>query len=126
MIIEIPVSIAEFFDKIAILEIKLENITEKNKSKNIASELALLKEKLSDTRLNNFLSHPLYVKLKDTNRELWKIFDALRNLESKNEFNEEYASISEIRDVKNDERASIKQKINELFNSEIFEVKEYQ
>ena len=64
-------------------------------------------------------------ELNTANRKLWKIEDDIRHLESIKEFNEEFIELARNVYLTNDKRASLKQKLNQITNSDIVEVKSY-
>ena len=64
-------------------------------------------------------------ELNTANRKLWKIEDDIRHLESLKQFKEEFVELARNVYLTNDKRASLKQKLNQITNSEIVEVKSY-
>ena len=120
-----PISLGELIDKITILEIKNENINDKEKLKNISNELDKLFTLLNSLQLSkkdlDKYSKQLYV----VNKKLWETEDILRALENEKSFNKEF--IENARNVYklNDERFRIKNKLNKQFSSEIIEEKSY-
>ena len=119
------ISAGELLDKITILEIKMEKITDSEKLKNINKELSSLTktsdEKIPDKkRIENLVSD-----LKKINLKLWDIEENKRRAEKEKKFDETFIQLS--RDVykSNDERAKIKLKINEVLGSNIKEVKSH-
>lgn len=125
MQIEIPISIGELVDKITILEIKNENIHDKEKIKLVNVELNLLNSIYKKFGENKELDH-LKLELKEVNSKLWKIEDEIRVLESKNIFDEEFVSLARSVYITNDKRFDIKNKINKSYSSDIMEVKSYE
>ena len=125
MQIEIPISIGELVDKITILEIKNENILDKEKIKLVNVELNLLNSIYKKISENKELDH-LKLELKEVNSKLWKIEDEIRVLESKNIFDEEFVSLARSVYITNDKRFDIKNKINKSYSSDIMEVKSYE
>ena len=119
----IPISIGELIDKITILEIKKENISESEKLKNINKELESLKKILLDTNLN--ININLIDKLKRVNCILWKIEDEIRIKENEKEFDNKFIKLARSVYKENDKRASIKKEINYKYNSELIEEKYY-
>jgi DNA-dependent RNA polymerase auxiliary subunit epsilon len=75
-------------------------------------------EELEGTKL-------LYDSLYEVNSSLWEVEDKLRELEKKNEFGVEFIELARSVYRLNDERALIKKKINQLYNSEFVEEKSY-
>ncbi len=119
------ISAGELLDKITILEIKREKITDIEKLKNINKELSSLTktsdEKIPDKkRIENLVSD-----LKKINLKLWDIEENKRRAEKEKKFDETFIQLS--RDVykSNDERAKIKLKINDILGSNIKEVKSH-
>ena len=119
------ISAGELLDKITILEIKREKITDSKKLKDINKELSSLTktsdEKIPDKkRIENLVSN-----LKKINLKLWDIEENKRRAEKEKKFDETFIQLS--RDVykSNDERAKIKLKINEILGSNIKEVKSH-
>ena len=118
---EVPVSIGELFDKYSILEIKKEKITNIEKLSQVKNEL----EKLKPITERFKIDPMLYYDLINVNKELWDIEDRIRVLEREQDFSCEFIKLARSVYIKNDRRGEIKVKINEFFNSNIHEVKEY-
>ena len=121
----VEVSIGELFDKISILEIKLDKIKDEEKLKFIKNEHTILKDQLkqnvkSDDKLNN-----LYQSLKEINAKLWLIEDDKRQCEKDKDFGEKFIKLSRDVHFLNDDRAKIKLEINNHTGSTIKEIKEY-
>lgn len=120
--IQIPVSIGELLDKITILEIKIENISDPTKRGNCEKEYHIL---LKIAGENHFFFPEERKNLKKVNQCLWEIEDKLRRKEQRKEFDEEFSQMAREVYKLNDERAKIKRDINLLSRSEIIEEKEY-
>jgi hypothetical protein len=119
---KIEVSNGEIADKLTIIEIKRERITDKAKLANLAKEYNELNEaieKVIDKK------HPLYEQLYEINQQLWDIEDHIRDLERKKEFNKDFIETSRSVYFTNDKRSEIKRKINELTGSALIEEKSY-
>ena len=119
------ISAGELLDKITILEIKMEKITDSEKLKNINKELTSL-TKTSDEKIPDKKKiEDLISSLKKINLKLWNIEENKRKAEKEKKFDEAFIQLS--RDVykSNDERAKIKLKINEILGSNIKEVKSH-
>lgn len=119
----IPVSIGELLDKISILQIKLLEITDVSKLAFIRKEHSLLMNTLSDPTLIN---HPKYQELYQVNLNLWRIEDDIRLKEKQKDFGTEFIQLARSVYKTNDQRANIKKYFNDLFQSEITEVKSYE
>ena len=124
--IEIPVSFGEVADKITILEIKSERIGEPFKLDNVRRELQALRAVWS-RRFPNLPedADALVARLKATNVALWDIEDAIRAQERDASFGPEFVRLARAVYRKNDERASLKRRIDELLDSPFREEKSY-
>ena len=119
------ISAGELIDKITILEIKLDKISDKVKTNDISKELHSLQETMQkhfpdQTEISNYMR-----SLKEINLRLWDIEDAKRLAEKNNDFGEKFIKLAREVYKFNDERAKVKLKINENFGSNIKEVKSY-
>ena len=119
--VSIPVSIGEVVDKLTILEIKSEKMSD-NKLKNINKEILAITNTISKLEIDN----DLVSKIKEVNLELWEIEDKIRIKESLNQFDKDFISLARSVYIKNDLRASLKREINIKYNSDIIEEKSYQ
>ena len=126
MKVNIPVSIGELVDKITILEIKSKNINESSKLENINKELGTLNNMLNSLNLDKEKLEPLYEQLYKTNLELWNIEDKIRLLEKERNFENKFISTARSVYITNDIRFDLKNKINQIFDSEFKEEKSYE
>tara|TARA_A100001011_G_scaffold357101_1_gene401672 strand:+ start:594 stop:992 length:399 start_codon:yes stop_codon:yes gene_type:complete len=129
MKILVPVSVGEIFDKLSILQIKEQKISDPTKLGNVKNEIKELKKSIVDFKIDeqsySKLLNILKAKLFETNSKLWDIEDALRELENKKIFELEFISLARQVYITNDERAEIKKEINKLTGSNIIEEKHY-
>ena len=123
--IEVKISYGELFDKISILEIKKNKLTNNDDLIKINYELTLLQKKLSESKINSSLIAALSQNLQDINLKLWNIEDEIREKERNKEFDDEFIKLARDVYITNDERAKIKNEINSKLNSKVFEVKSY-
>jgi hypothetical protein len=122
----VPVSFGELLDKIAILQIKSERMSDPAKLANVRKELAALE--------STWMAHPaaggdivrLRAELKAVNERLWEIEDDIRNEERAQRFGEEFIRLARAVYFENDERARIKREINVALGSAYVEEKSYQ
>ena len=119
------ISAGELIDKITILEIKLDKISDKVKTNDISKELHSLQETMQkhfpdQTEILNYMK-----SLKKINLRLWDIEDAKRLAEKNSDFGEKFIKLAREVYKFNDERAKVKLQINENFGSNIKEVKSY-
>jgi hypothetical protein len=123
---KVEISTGELLDKLSILEIKLLNINDPKKSKNVYKELAVLNPYFQDLLDEYGLSiKNLYIKLSNINKTLWDIEDAIRDKEKAEEFDEEFVELARSVYIINDQRAAVKKEINLLTKSELVEEKSY-
>lgn len=120
-----PISPGELIDKLTILRLKSENITQKNKRANVAHEQdrlqSIAKAALPESPALRMLWHSLY----EINANLWAIEDDIRACDSLGDFGPEFVALARAVYVSNDERAAIKREINVLLGSAIIEEKSY-
>lgn len=118
--IRVPISVGEVLDKISILEIKSERITNADKLSNVHTELAHLLAVAEAYR------HPaLESELKEVNEALWDVEDRIRLKEHLQEFDEEFIELARSVYVTNDQRSEIKREINKVSGSKLIEEKFY-
>lgn len=123
MIIKIPVSFGELVDKITILRIKQQKISDKEKLKHIDYELQALVRYFSSYSNVDIVKQ--FTQLESVNKNLWDIEDKLRVKELKKEFDEEFIELARSVYFTNDKRAELKKEINNITGSDIMEVKDY-
>ena len=119
---KIEISNGELLDKLSILEIKMEKISDSGKLVNIKAEFLLLKP-LGDNLIPRVESQ--YKNLVDINRLLWEIEDTIRDLERNQDFGNDFVQTARKVYHYNDQRAQIKKEINLLTNSGLVEEKSY-
>ena len=124
--IQAPVSFGELLDKIAILQIKSERMSDEAKLANVRKELSALE--------STWMAHPaagkniveLRAQLKAVNERLWVIEDDIRIKEKAQAFDAEFIKLARSVYFENDERARIKKDINLALGSSYVEEKSYQ
>ena len=124
MALMIEVAPGELLDKLTILEIKLERITDPRKIANIQLEYESL-SKVENRMPSNGTLAELKALLKEINRRLWDIEDEIRDLERAKNFGLEFIAVARSVYRTNDERATVKRQINELLKSAFSEEKSY-
>ena len=119
------ISAGELLDKMTILEIKLDNIKDKEKLIEINKEYKSLEEaKKSNIKISENLEK-LVNQLKEINLKLWNIEEQKRLCEKNSDFGKNFIQLSRNVYLNNDKRAKIKSDINKLLGSNIKEVKSY-
>jgi hypothetical protein len=122
---QVPISWGELFDKITILQIKLENLTLKNALENVEQELKKLQSIVTQNGPKTMETIQLEGELSQINQQLWGIEDKIRDKERANSFDDEFIQLARSVYITNDERSRIKRKINDLLGSELVEEKSY-
>ena len=117
-IIELPVSLGEAIDKLTILDIKCDKITD-DRNIDVQKEYDILYEKLKD-----FIEiyKELYISMKKINLIIWDQMDILRDGTTNDEL---YMKLCKECIDNNDIRFRIKNKINLIAKSELKEQKSY-
>ena len=125
-IIQVPVSPGEVLDKITILEIKSERISDAGKLANVKRELELLQASWQQSVPEDDTVRRLHDELKTINEALWEIEDDIRDKERAREFDQVFIDLARSVYVTNDQRANAKKELNIYLGSEIVEEKSYQ
>ena len=126
MNITVPVSVGEVIDKVTILEIKSERISDSEKLRNVAAELDALRPLVSGGVFDSAELVALTDGLRAVNGELWDIEDDIRAEEAAGRFGERFIELARAVYVTNDRRAELKKKINLTTGSQLVEEKSYE
>jgi hypothetical protein len=121
----IEVSNGELLDKFSILKIKLANIIDCDKIKNVEKEIEII-EPMFDSISKDLKIKDLFEMLLAVNKKLWMIEDSIRQHEREKNFDGEFIQLARNVYITNDIRATIKKEINLLSNSNIVEEKSYE
>ena len=124
-LIKTAISPGELLDKISILEIKNDKITDSEKRQNVSKELAILMETKSKHICDDKPISDLYQKLKEINLKLWDIEDDIRDCERNKDFSDTFIQLARSVYITNDDRAAVKKEINLFLGSHIVEEKSY-
>ncbi|ACA12289.1 DUF6165 family protein [Xylella fastidiosa subsp. morus] len=122
----VPVSFGELLDKIAILQIKSERITDVAKLVNVRNELSALEKIWMAYPTTSSEIPRLRTELKAVNERLWGIEDEIRLKEKAQTFDKQFIHLARSVYFENDERARIKKEINLALDSPYVEEKSYQ
>ena len=123
---KVEVSNGELMDKLSILELKLKNIDDPKKLRNVNTEFNELNPLVQQLfKKHNPTINVLYQKLAEINGKLWIIEDEIRQRERDKDFGPQFVKLA--RDVyfTNDVRSDLKKEINVLTNSGVIEEKSY-
>ena len=119
------ISAGELFDKISILEIKLEKIKDKNNLVELNKEYKILKNaQNSNVEITDKIKK-LFKEIKEVNTNLWNIEDKLRICEKNKDYGKNFIELARGVYLNNDKRSIIKLKINKILGSNIVEIKQY-
>ena len=122
--VRIKCSVGELLDKLSILDVKSQMVTDPEKLKFINAEREeLIKDSEEFRNIENI--NDLYYDLVETNKKLWIIEDDIRECERNKDFGETFISLARSVYFTNDYRFKIKNDINSLTNSELREQKDY-
>ena len=119
------ISAGELFDKISILEIKLEKIKGKADQEEINKEYKILKEVQNSSLEVTEKLKTLFKEIKEINLNLWNIEDKLRICEKNKDFGQTFIELARGVYLNNDKRSKIKSEINKILGSNIREIKQY-
>jgi len=121
-----PVSIGELIDKITILEIKAERITDAAKNANVRLELEGLLPLWQELLAAQPGLEALKSALKVINARMWDIQDQLRDKEAAQDFDAVFIQLARGVYGTNGERVKVKNEINRVAGSALVEEKQYQ
>ena len=125
MTLRVPVSPGELIDKLTILEIKLERMSDPAKKANVAKEFDVLSEELAKSVRHSAELTQLHSALKQVNETLWVVEDDIRDCERAQDFGPKFIELARSVYRINDRRAELKKEINLLLNSDLIEEKSY-
>jgi tetratricopeptide (TPR) repeat protein len=120
-----PCSVGDLVDRLTILEIKSEKMSDPSKLANVARELSLLRRQRDERGFVGGALDTLTRELKETNLALWDIEDRIRNCEKREDFGTEFIALARSVYQRNDHRALLKRRINDACGSAIVEEKSY-
>lgn len=124
-----PTAPGELIDKITVLKIKEERISDPARLANVTRELKMLNE----TRDRHFPKDGSFIeklselesRLKKSNEEIWDMGDKIRELGEKQDFGKGFIDVAYGIHLANDRRAAIKKEINLMLGSSLIEEKSY-
>ncbi|PVA07618.1 DUF6165 family protein [Thalassorhabdomicrobium marinisediminis] len=121
----VPTSPGELIDKLTILRLKEERITDPDKRANVQVEKAALMQTAQAQIPDSEKLQGLWEELYQINAALWVIEDDIRDCERAKDFGETFIRLARAVYVTNDRRAEVKKKINLLLGSALIEEKSY-
>jgi len=122
----VEITPAELIDKITILEIKSERLTDPAKLVNVHMELAALLAVRAQVLEPSEQLRELTAELRAVNEGVWQSEDAIRVCERNGDFGPRFIELARSVYHQNDRRAALKRKINELLDARFQEEKSYE
>ena len=123
--IKVPLSPGELLDKITILRIKAQRMSDPVKLSNVRLELRTLEETWGASAYSKIDIGADIGALAAVNERLWVIEDDIRDKERARAFDAEFIRLARAVYIENDERAAIKRRINAKLGSALVEEKSY-
>ncbi len=123
-LIMVPTSVGELFDKITILEVKIQRISDPQKLEHVLYEWYQLTDVLKQNITMTPELEQLKLELFHSNGKQWDVENGKRSKEKEKDFGPEFIELARNIYFMNDHRCTLKQKINELTGSLIVEVKQ--
>ncbi len=121
----VPISPGELLDKITILRIKAERMSDAAKLANVRLELELLEQTWREACGTADVATEERA-LQAVNERLWDIEDRIRAKEAARAFDAQFIELARSVYIENDERAAVKKRINLALGSRLLEEKSYQ
>jgi hypothetical protein len=121
-----PLAPGELIDRLSILAIKAQRLTDAAKLKVVQTELDALRQVRDKTIPKSAQIEALAAELLTVNQALWQIEDDIRGADASGDFGPRYVELARSIYRTNDHRSRLKQRINALLGSTIHDVKLYQ
>ena len=121
----VEITPGELLDKIAILEIKCEQIADAEKLRNVRAELSVLKAARQDAVPASAELEALTAELKAVNALIFAIVDGMHLAERTGDFGPRFIDLARSVHQENDRRAALKRRINEVVGTNWQEEKAY-
>ena len=120
-----PVSPGELIDRLTILHIKSQRISDPAKLRMVRLELDALSAVRNQSLPQNEQLDHLTHELEQVNLRLWQIEDDIREADRAGDFGPKFIELAKSVYRTNDRRAELKRQINVLLGSELADVKQY-
>jgi hypothetical protein len=121
----VPTAPGELIDKLTILRLKEDRISDAAKVANVRIEMAALMNTADAHIPPSAELTALWADLYAINGDLWVIEDDIRDCEKAKDFGENFTRLARAVYITNDRRADVKKKINLLLGSTLIEEKSY-
>ncbi|MCF2905983.1 hypothetical protein L0666_13365 [Octadecabacter sp. CECT 8868] len=121
----VPTAPGELIDKLTILRLKEERISDVTKVANVRVEKGVLMKTAKTQVPASPELDVLWEELYEINAELWNIEDDIRDCERSKDFGEKFIRLARAVYITNDRRSDVKKRINLLLGSSLIEEKSY-
>ena len=123
MKVEVP--LGDVVDKVTILRIKQQRLTDARALDNVKRECASLLGTWHNEGHTKMEMLPQYGELAEVNEALWEVEDRLREHEARGDFGDDFVTLARSVYRLNDRRAALKRAINDALGSALIEEKSY-
>ena len=123
--VNVAIAPGELIDKITILEIKAQKMTDPTKLRNVRNEPESLQAARDLSIVPSDELDSLTGELRSINEALWDIEDEIRDCERKSDFGPRFIELARSVYQTNDRRVAVKRRISERLGSRIVEEKSY-
>ena len=123
---KVQLPLGDVVDKVTILLLKQEHISDPTKQANVLRELAVLRDSWLAEGFAPMESLAAWDDLCAVNAKLWQVEDDLRAHEARQDFGPQFVALARSVYHLNDQRADLKRDINAALGSELVEEKSYQ
>jgi hypothetical protein len=124
MMLHVALSPGELLDRLTILEIKQERISDRGNLACVHADLAEVRRAWAEAPAHPELDR-LAEKLRGVNLALWDIEDGVRQCLAAGDEGPRFVELAKAVPRHNDRRAALKRRVNELLGSALTEVKEH-
>jgi len=121
-----PVAPGELIDRLSILQIKVQRVTDPVKLRTVRAELEALTVVRDSSLPHSEQLDELARELRTVNEMLWQIEDDIRGADAASDFGDKFVELARSVYRTNDRRAELKRRINTLLGSVIRDEKHYQ
>jgi hypothetical protein len=122
----VPVAPGELLDRLTIIQIKSERLSDPAKLRGIRAELEALRGARERSLPASEQIEGLARELKGVNEELWEIEDNIRLCERAGDFGPRFIELARSVYQTNDRRADLKRRVNAMLGSRMGDEKQYQ
>jgi Flp pilus assembly protein TadD len=123
--ITVEIAPGELIDKLTILEIKSQRLTDPAQLRNVGVELAALRAAHQQALPPSEELRALTAELRTVNERLWQVEDEIRSCDRNADFGPRFIELARAVYQNNDRRAVLKRRINQRLGSKIVEEKSY-